>query len=254
MTLNRQIIFHLAMLLALLWVFESTGLDVRIQDHFYAWDQHRWIVDRHDPLLRLLFYTGIKRVIIVFGLLCLSGWLLSYRFHALMRLRRACMLMSLTLALVPLTVAGLKQVSNVYTPARIERYGGDKPYVKVLERYPSGFRQKSRAKGWPAGHASGGFSLMMLYCAAAGKRRRMAGLFLGIILGWTMGLYQMLKGAHFLSHTMVTMSVAWLWILVIVRFSPDPSIKRQRDDRTEKVPPGLREQFEFEPSNETSST
>jgi hypothetical protein len=34
-------------------------------------------------------------------------------------------------------------------------------------------------------------------------------------VGWAMGFYQMLKGAHFLSHTFVTMSIAWIWILFI---------------------------------------
>lgn len=29
-------------------------------------------------------------------------------------------------------------------------------------------------------------------------------------LGWTMGLYQMLKGAHFFSHTLATMILAWI--------------------------------------------
>jgi membrane-associated PAP2 superfamily phosphatase len=34
-------------------------------------------------------------------------------------------------------------------------------------------------------------------------------------MGWIMGLYQMLKGAHYLSHTVTTMLLAWIIICLI---------------------------------------
>ena len=33
--------------------------------------------------------------------------------------------------------------------------------------------------------------------------------------GWVMGIYQMLKGAHFLSHTIVTMLIALIIVQVL---------------------------------------
>ena len=46
------------------------------------------------------------------------------------------------------------------------------------------------------------------------RRWRHGILALGLGLGWWMGGYQMLKGAHYLSHTVTTMLVAWLVVLL----------------------------------------
>ncbi|MPN56951.1 hypothetical protein SDC9_204644 [bioreactor metagenome] len=105
----------------------------------------------------------------------------------------------------------------MYWPDQLERYGGDKPYVKVFESYPEGYHPTKRGYGFPAGHASGGFALLSLWFAFETRRGRLLGLSAGLALGWTMGLYQMAKGAHFLSHTLVTMFGAWLMILLIHR-------------------------------------
>lgn len=43
---------------------------------------------------------------------------------------------------------------------------------------------------------------------------RFAVLTFGLGLGWWMGGYQMLKGAHYLSHTVTTMLGAWLVVLL----------------------------------------
>jgi membrane-associated PAP2 superfamily phosphatase len=37
-----------------------------------------------------------------------------------------------------------------------------------------------------------------------------------MVLGWSTASYKMLIGDHFLSHTVVTMILAWLIILLIV--------------------------------------
>lgn len=38
---------------------------------------------------------------------------------------------------------------------------------------------------------------------------------MAISIGWALGLYKMFIGDHFLSHTLVTMLLAWLMILLI---------------------------------------
>jgi len=211
----KQIGFYLLLLVMVLFLFENTNLDLLVQDHFYLTDLHRWAVDKNEPILHLLFYTGPKAVIIVIGVLCFLGWFLSYKDYRFKLFRRQFMLMSLSLALVPLAISGLKNISNVYTPDKIIRYGGHQPYIKVLERYPDGFQQAKRSKGWPAGHASGGFALMMLYFVFTEKSFRILGLCIGLLAGWGMGLYQTLNGQHYLSHTIVSMIIAWTLILTI---------------------------------------
>jgi membrane-associated PAP2 superfamily phosphatase len=46
------------------------------------------------------------------------------------------------------------------------------------------------------------------------RRWRLTAITFGLILGWWMGGYQMLKGAHYLSHTVTTMLVTWLVIIL----------------------------------------
>jgi membrane-associated PAP2 superfamily phosphatase len=46
---------------------------------------------------------------------------------------------------------------------------------------------------------------------------RWVGLGLGLAAGWIVGLYQMLKGVHYLSHTIVTMFLVWMIILILSR-------------------------------------
>jgi membrane-associated PAP2 superfamily phosphatase len=36
-------------------------------------------------------------------------------------------------------------------------------------------------------------------------------------VGWSMGLYKMIIGDHFLSHTVITMILAWLIVLIIAK-------------------------------------
>jgi membrane-associated PAP2 superfamily phosphatase len=122
------------------------------------------------------------------------------------------------MAFVPLILAGAKKYTNVYCPAQLSYYCGNKPYVKILSSYPADFDRGANAKGrcFPAGHASGGFALMALFFCFKRKKYRLAGLGAGLCAGWAMGLYQILRGEHFLSHTLVTMLGAWLIILCLV--------------------------------------
>lgn len=39
------------------------------------------------------------------------------------------------------------------------------------------------------------------------------GLMTGLTLGWIAGSYQILRGEHFISHTIVAMFIAWIIIL-----------------------------------------
>jgi len=225
MSFQKQIILTITLLIGTIFLFEFTNFDLALQDHFCLRGCHQWMIDKRDPILRLIFYTGIKDLIIVFGIICFFCCLFSFKVRRLAKYRRFCVLICLSLIIVPGTISILKNISKVYTPSKIRRYGGNCPYVKTFEKYPPGFKQTKRGKGWPAGHASGGFALMMLYYAFTRKKFRIMGLSIGLTLGWTMGLYQMLKGAHYLSHTVITMFIAWIGILIIYRITQLELIK-----------------------------
>lgn len=215
--LSRQLLITATVLVAALCLFELTNIDLLAQDILYLKQSNRWLLDAKDPVWRFLLYDGIKGALILIGVALLTGYLASFRFASVRVFRSRILLLLLSLAFVPFIIAGLKSYTNVYCPSQLQRYGGDKPYVKAFEAYPTGFKQKDKGRCFPAGHASGGFSLMALYLVARDKRTKRLGLLAGLSAGWAMGLYQMAKGAHFLSHTVVTMLGAWLIILVIYR-------------------------------------
>ena len=81
-------------------------------------------------------------------------------------------------------------------------------------------RPTRRGRGFPAGHASGGFALVALAGLAATRRSRRIALAIGLALGTMMGIYQMLKGAHYLSHTLITALFCWIVFLTYRRLLP----------------------------------
>lgn len=213
---SRAILLTGLLLALTLVVFETTALDLAVQDCFY--DPARgWVVDRQAPLPEFYFYNGPKLAFAVFiavVLGCLvvpTAWFPRRPFS-----RRVAAFLLVCIGLVPGTVGLLKATTGVFCPYQVERYGGKQPYRNLVQSIPP-VAGRARGQGFPAGHASGGFALMALYFAWRRRPARWLGLAAGLVLGWTLGLYQMLKGAHYLSHTVVTMVLGWLIILVLAR-------------------------------------
>lgn len=180
-----------------------------------------WAISKsfHNGYKHLL-YTGPKIAIIAVGI-CLLALLIS-TFVSLsagqrfMQWRKPVLLVLCSLALVPLFVAILKGISGVYSPVDLVPYGGKFPHIGVIEQLYR-YGEVAGGRSFPAGHASGGFALMALYYLPvrdAGKK----GLFaFGLIAGWAMGIYQMARGEHFLSHTMTSMFLALAIITLLER-------------------------------------
>ncbi|EIQ00778.1 PAP2 (acid phosphatase) superfamily protein [Opitutaceae bacterium TAV1] len=223
----RVLAGSLVALAAVIALFDLTHLDLRVQDLFFDFTAGRWMIDGARPVLKLVFYSGIKIAIIVFTALLFLFAVLPARARAcLCRLlpgvltpliaarRRDLLAVVATLATAPALVGVGKATTNIHYPCNIRRYGGDVLYVRLFEKFPDGERPAKRSKGFPAGHASGGFSLMSLAGLAATRRGRILGLSVGLAAGWTMGLYQQMRGVHYLSHTLVTMLVCWIVFLV----------------------------------------
>lgn len=209
--LDRTLWPAVLLLAGVLALFEFTNVDLALQDHFYDFARHRWIVDGNEPVGRAVFYNLPKIGVIVTGVAFLVLALGPARWRERLHLeRRGLWVAVATLATVP-ALAGLgKNFTNTFCPSEIRRYGGGVPYVKLCEPYPSDDRPAQKGHCFPAGHASGGFALLALAWLRPSRRTRFVGIALGLGLGWYMGTYQMLKGAHYLSHTVTTMLLAWI--------------------------------------------
>lgn len=216
----------LALLLGTLVLGEATPVDLIIQDRLRDPVTGTWMVDATAPWPRLFFYDGPKLFIIAIGLALITLVAGPTRWRARLGVDRARLAAAVAvMALVPAFVGFIKARSDVFCPAQLTRYGGTEEVRRPFTPRPDGEQGARRGHCWPAGHASGGFALIGLALLARSAPHRRAGMAAGLAVGWTMGLYQMLKGAHFLSHTLVTMLIACLFTAVLARCLPpvDPA-------------------------------
>lgn len=213
--------FVCGFLLILALCMESyTDFDLLLQRHFYQ-AGHWLITPELHQVLKPWFYSGPKFLLGLLGGLCLLFFLLSFGKHfpriALPPFRRACLILLLSLIFVPVLVAGSKQFTNVYCPKQLQEFGGQAVYQRALEASSPANAPLAPGKCFPGGHATGGFALMALaFCLISSRRSTfLLALLPGLTAGWIMGSYQMLRGEHFLSHTLVSMLAAYLVILTI---------------------------------------
>ena len=215
--INKQIVFTSIALFCLVILFEFTDIDIWVQDHFYNFATQQWVLDRDEKITKFIFYDGIKKLLIISIVLLLAVLLLFRNSRLIQTYKQGLWVVCLSVLLVPLSIGSLKAITNIPCPNDITRYGGDYPHVTVLKRYPKDFHQTEKIKCYPAGHASGGFALLSLLFLFKSRRNKRLAFVSVMIIGWSMGGYKMLIGDHFLSHTVMTMVLAWLIILLIAK-------------------------------------
>ena len=196
-------------------LFEFSSIDAVLQSLLYSGDSQVWMIDRNNLLYDLIFYSGIKKIFIVFILILLFSLIFLRKFDWVRNNSKGMVIVVLSGFIVPLTVGALKDATNMPCPNQLVEYGGQYQHVGLFEKLNSE-QQRPATKCYPAGHASGGFSLLaLLFLVAAGRSRKIT-LTLVMVLAWSTAAYKMLIGDHFLSHSVVTMVLAWLIILLIV--------------------------------------
>jgi len=212
---NKQIVITSVLLILVIALFQFTELDIIIQNFFYNFETKTWLIDKNEPILKFFLYDGLKKLLIIFALLLLVI-LIFFRKNSLVKeYKKGLLIVVLSAIFVPFVVITLKNTTNTPCPCDIVHFNGIYPPVKVFDSYPENFVQTSKIKCWPAGHASAGFALMSLFFLFKSTRNKRRALIGALITGSTMGIYKMLLGDHFFSHTIITMLIAWLIILLI---------------------------------------
>jgi membrane-associated PAP2 superfamily phosphatase len=229
----KHILIAALLLGAAIVFFGLSGADIWIQSHFYNAHTHQWLVDPNEPIPKFIFYDGIKRLLIVIGVLLLFGSAAVWKRPFFQPYRRGMVIVLLSSALVPVVVGSLKAVTNMPCPKNIEIFGGTYPHTCVWEKYGSDVCRTEKQKCWPAGHASGGFALLSMVFLFRTKKAKIAVVSAATAIGWSMGTYKMLIGDHFFSHTVITMLLAWLVVLLIVRGTDWSEKKIARVNRIE---------------------
>lgn len=180
------------------------------------WDGKAWLIPHEAAWGRWLAYDGPKAVIIAFAvfiLIQIVRAMLQGHSARLYWFTLAC------LAVVSVLCTQLRAWSHMATPLDLKLYGGVWDHLLLFQAKPVGYPSHA----FPAGHASGGFALLGLYWSLP-KAHRAWGLCIGLGLGTWMGLYQIARGEHFLSHTLATAALAWLvcvGLVLCIRPQPD---------------------------------
>jgi membrane-associated PAP2 superfamily phosphatase len=160
--------------------------------------------------MHLLFYSGIKTLLIAVSLFFFTGVLIFRHSSWVTNNRAAILTLLLSVIFVPAFIGSIKALSNMPCPKNILFFNGDTAYYKLFQEPSS---QSKHFKCFPAGHAGAGFSLLALvFFGKNGKQRCAIGTAV-LALAWLMGAYKMAIGHHFLSHTIASMLFAWLMIL-----------------------------------------
>ena len=198
--------------------FRASGgeaLDFAFQSLFRT--DSGWLVPRDVDFAAApgnwLAYNGPKALIILLALALIAVAVRPALGPAALGRRRALYLLA-CLALVPVVCTQLRAVTRMTTPSDLSLYGGSWEHRLLLESKPDGYPSWA----FPAGHASGGFALIGLAFAWRSARARRLGWLAGLLAGGGMGLYQIARGEHFLSHTLATCALAWLICALLARW------------------------------------
>lgn len=191
----------------LLLVFEGTELDRAIARYFFDPDQAAFPL-RKTWFLDAVLHHGAKQasfILVAASLFyCWQGW--KNRLTWLPP--RNALLAVIGMLAIPLVTSTLKLLTYRHCPWDIVEFGGFAPYLHLFEAPPQGIKA---GQCLPAGHASAGF-LWLVWAVAlrpAGVRAVRLGLLAGLLAGGLLGAARMAQGAHFLSHTLWTLWLAW---------------------------------------------
>lgn len=228
MAIEKQIVLTLSLLVFSIILFGTTDIDIWVQDLFFDFDTKEWLLNRDLEPFKFIFYDGIKKLLILFAGLFLLTLLFFRKLEKVREYKQGIIIVVLSAILIPMIAGGLKKSTNMPCPKNEIHYGGDMIKTAVWEEYPPLYKNKHKIACWPAGHASGGFALLSLFFLFKSRRNKVAALVSALAIGWSMGVYKMIIGDHFLSHTIITMFLAWLIVLVLIKLTQKtPVAKRE---------------------------
>ena len=185
----------------------------------YNFNTKNCLINKDEPLLKFFFYDGIKNLLILCAVAIFFSLIFLRKKELIQEYKKGLIIVLLAAIFVPVIIGSLKTISNTPCPCNIVSFNGTYPDTKVFDSYPKDFIQTSKVKCWPAGHASGGFALMALFFLFKTPKNQKRALIGALVIAWGMGTYKMLLGDHFLSHSIITMIMAWLIILIIVKLT-----------------------------------
>jgi membrane-associated PAP2 superfamily phosphatase len=189
-----------------------TPLDHALTGLFYDPVTHRFPL-RDQAFWAVIMHTGLKYLSVALWFALLIAWMVFRRRPSWQRHRQAIGFTLLVAPLAALTVSSLRAISPHSCPWDLSAFGGTAEYFRFFDSVPL---NPGPGRCAPSGHAASGFAWLTGYIALRGVDRTAArnALAFSLVLGVLTGLTQLARGAHFLSHVLLTawicFTVAWL--------------------------------------------
>jgi len=187
-------------------LFEVSQLDLVIADWLYAQQGGEWAL-KNTFLFKTVLHEWARLGLALFASAWIVKMVIELIFFNQARWLPTVYLFSTTLSTV-VFVALLKKWTHVACPWHFTRYGGDIIYTPIFNQI---YNAQSNQACFPAGHASGGYALVALYFyfLMVNPKRRWLGLAVGVSFGLILDIAQQCRGAHFTSHGLWTLAIAW---------------------------------------------
>lgn len=187
----------------LLW--DSSAADMAVIRWFgttsgFAWRDH-WLTAG-------VLHQGGRWLSTVALLALIVNVVRPQRFGSWRMSRRAALWCLATTGLCLLLIPALKQLSTTSCPWDLAEFGGR---AQHLSHWAFGRPDGGPGRCFPAGHASGAFSFFAAWFVLRQPAPRAAkGWLLGVCLvGALFGIAQLVRGAHYPSHTFWTAWICW---------------------------------------------
>lgn len=208
------------LLAAVVGIAMATAVDVRISDAIFAAGGGAWPLP-HAGWTRALGYEGAKYALIAFAFVLIAGLVRPSLLRSIHLERREAAYLLACLALVPAVIGAVRAESGIACASQLVRYGGDLPDGIGHFTVSKLLADNGLHGCFPSGHASGGFALLALGMLDRKPAVRRGLWLFALFYGSWMGAYQLLRGAHFLSHVLASALIAQLVVSVLATFMLD---------------------------------
>ena len=219
---QKQVAGLLFTAILLIFIYAKTGLDAYLIAPYFDVASQSFPL-KHQFFLEKIMHLGLKYCMILIALVSLWAGLRG-SIHAVAGAsvfnqfighhQKPFIWAFVGMVVSTSIVSYLKSVSMHGCPNNLTMYGGNLPLFALFEHLPKGI---TAGHCFPGGHASGGFALMAFYFAFRELKPKFSAvmLALGLVLGFSMGWAQMMRGEHFLSHNLWTAWLVWLVLFAL---------------------------------------
>ena len=204
----RDMLIVSAVMLPLCWALQYSGADLWIADRVFQAQGGHWAA-REAWWASQVLHTGARKIMIFFWILLFPAWLASMRGWLPAHWRGPLGYLLATLLTTAVVLGMLKRYSGVDCPWDLLRYGGTHPYLPLFSGQTN---NDPPGTCFPAAHAGVGYAWVALWFALGHARTlwRCTALGMALALGALFGMVQQIRGAHFLSHDLCSLALAWL--------------------------------------------